>query len=116
MSNEYVGKDDYIDEYRQRIMELNEQRRDLWEVVRKYENQPFVQISAHKEIHALTKSILNMYETLPLLLTNNSMADNHTFYDPIIYEDTTSQYPELATHHRNEIIITNTEKENEFKS
>jgi len=24
-----VGKDDYIDEYRQRIMELNEQRRDL---------------------------------------------------------------------------------------
>ena len=40
-----VGKDDYIDEYRQRIMELNEQRRDLWEVVRKYESQPFVQIA-----------------------------------------------------------------------
>ena len=79
-----MGKDAYVDEYRQRIMELNEQRRDLWEVVRKYENQPFVQISAHKEIHALTKSILNMYETLPLLLTNNSMADNHTFSDPII--------------------------------
>jgi hypothetical protein len=55
-------------------------------------------------------------ETLPLLLTNNSMADNHTFYDPIIYEDTTSQYPELSTHHRNEMIITNTEKENDFKS
>jgi hypothetical protein len=45
-------------------MELNEQRRDLWEVVRKYENQnqPFVQIAAHKEIHALTKSILQLYE------------------------------------------------------
>ncbi|MGA9840812.1 MAG: hypothetical protein WBP64_06070 [Nitrososphaeraceae archaeon] len=53
-----MGKDAYVDEYRQRIMELNEQRRDLWELVRKYENQPFVQISAHKEIHALTKSIL----------------------------------------------------------
>lgn len=46
------------DEYRQRIMELNEQRKDLWEVVRKYEHQPFVQIAAHKELHALTKSIL----------------------------------------------------------
>ena len=51
-----------------------------------------------------------MYETLPLLLTNNGMADNHTYYDPIIYEDTTSQYPELSTHHRNEMFITNTEK------
>ena len=39
-------------------MELNEQRKDLWEVVRKYEHQPFVQIAAHKELHALTKSIL----------------------------------------------------------
>ena len=35
------------------------QRRDLWEVVIRYENQPFVQISAHKEIYALTKSILH---------------------------------------------------------
>ena len=31
-------------------MELNEQRRDLWEVIRRYESQPFVQIAAHKEI------------------------------------------------------------------
>ena len=53
-------------------MELNEQRRDLWEVVRKYENQPFVQIAAHKEIHALTKSILQLYETLPLVLNNSN--------------------------------------------
>ena len=36
-------------------MELNEQRRHIWEIVRRYENQPFVQILAHKEIHALTK-------------------------------------------------------------
>ena len=40
------GKDAYVDEYRQRIMELNEQRRDLWEPVRKYENQSFVQDSS----------------------------------------------------------------------
>ena len=59
LKNLSVSKGDYIDEYRQRIMELNEQHRDLWEVVRKYGNQPFVQIEAHKEIHALTKSILN---------------------------------------------------------
>jgi hypothetical protein len=73
-------------------MELNEQRRDLWEVVRRYENQPFVQIAAHKEIHALTKSILQLYETLPLILNNNN---SNTFFDPI-YEDTTSLFPEVS--------------------
>ena len=45
LRNLSVGNDDYIDEYRQRIIELNEQRKDLWEVVRKYDNQPFVQIA-----------------------------------------------------------------------
>jgi hypothetical protein len=74
-------------------MELNEQRRDLWELIRIYENQPFVQISAHKEIHALTKSILQLYETLPLILNNNN--NNNTLSDPI-YEDTTSLFPELS--------------------
>ncbi|HEY7080870.1 MAG TPA: hypothetical protein VH500_14295 [Nitrososphaeraceae archaeon] len=93
LKNLSVGKDNYIDEYRQRIMELNEQRRDLWEVVRKYESQPFVQIAAHKEIHALTKSILQLYETLPLILNNNS---NNNKLSDIIYEDTTSLYPEVS--------------------
>ena len=65
-------------------MELNEQRRDLWDVVRKHENQPFVQIAAHKEIHALTKSIA-LYETLPLILNNSNNTNNNQF-DPI-YED-----------------------------
>ena len=74
-------------------MELNEQRRDLWEVIRKYENQPFVQIAAHKEIHALTKSILQLYETLPLILNNSNNTNNQ--FDPI-YEDTTSLFPEVS--------------------
>jgi hypothetical protein len=95
LKNLSVGKDDYVDEYRQRIMELNEQRRDLWEVVRKYENQPFVQIAAHKEIHALTKSILQLYETLPLILHNQNNNNNNTLSN-IIYEDTTSLYPECS--------------------
>jgi hypothetical protein len=73
-------------------MELNEQRRDLWEVVRRYENQPFVQFAAHKEIHALTKSILQLYETLPLILNSKN---SNTLSDPI-YEDTTSLFPELS--------------------
>ena len=90
-----MGKDAYVDEYRQRIMELNEQRRDLWELVRKYENQPFVQISAHKEIHALTKSILQLYETLPLLVTNSNIPNGDIFSDSI-YEDTTGKYPDLS--------------------
>ncbi len=93
LRNLSVGKDDYIDEYRQRIMELNEQRRDLWEVVRKYDNQPFVQIAAHKEIHALTKSILQLYQTLPLILNNNN---NSNIPLDVIYEDTTGLYPEVS--------------------
>lgn len=79
-------------------MELNEQRRDLWEVVRKYENQPFVQIYAHKEIHALTKSILQLYETLPLILNNSNNTNNQ--FD-LIYEDTTSLYPEVSVKSEN---------------
>ena len=75
-------------------MELNEQRRDLWDVVRKHENQPFVQIATHKEIHALTKSILQLYETLPLILNNSNNTNNNQF-DPI-YEDTTSLFPECS--------------------
>jgi hypothetical protein len=65
LKNLSVGKDDYVDEYRQRIMELNEQRRDLWEVVRRYENLPFVQIAAHKEIHALTNLFCNYMKLFP---------------------------------------------------
>jgi hypothetical protein len=94
LKNLSVGKDDYIDEYRQRIMELNEQRRDIWEMVRKYENQPFVQIAAHKEIHALTKSIMQLYQTLTLILNNNN--NNSDTLSNIIYEDTTSLYPEMS--------------------
>ena len=93
LKNLSVGKDDYVDEFRQRIMELNEQRRDLWEVVRKYENQPFVQIAAHKEIQALTKSILQLYETLPLILSNSNNTNNH--FD-LVYENTTSLFPECS--------------------
>jgi hypothetical protein len=95
LKNLSVGKDDYIDEFRQRIMELNERRRDLWEVVRRHENQPFVQIAAHKEIHSLTKSILQLYETFPLILNNNSNNNNNMLSDPI-YEDTTGLFPELS--------------------
>ena len=74
-------------------MELNEQRKDLWEVVRKYEHQPFVQIAAHKELHALTKSILYLYKTLPLILNNNN--NNNRLSNPI-YEDTTCLFPEVS--------------------
>ena len=95
LRNLSMGKDAYIDEYRQRIMELSEQRRDLWEVVRKYDNQPFVQIAAHKEIHALTKSILHLYETLPLLLTNSGIVIDYSSSDPV-YEDTTRKFPEFS--------------------
>jgi hypothetical protein len=76
-------------------MELNEQRRDLWALVRKYENQPFVQFSAHKEIHALIRFILLLYETLLLLVTNSNIPNGDIFSDSI-YEDTTSKYPDLS--------------------
>jgi hypothetical protein len=64
-----------------------------WGVVRKYDNQPFVQIAAHKKIHALTKFILQLYETLLLILNNNNKANKLS--DPI-YEDTTSLFPEVS--------------------
>jgi|SRR5215831_10227566 len=86
---------DFTDNPTKRIMELNEQRRDLWEVVRKYENQPFVQIAAHKEIQALTKSILQIYEALPLILNNNNNDNNNRLSD-LIFEDTTSLFPEVS--------------------
>ena len=42
-------------------MELNEQHRDLWEV-RKYENQPFVQIAAVKDIAAALYEYITIKE------------------------------------------------------
>jgi hypothetical protein len=56
-------------------------------------NLPFAKIAAHKEIHALTKSILQLYETLPLILSNSNNTNNQ--FDPI-YEDTTSLFPEVS--------------------
>ena len=81
---------------KQRIEELNEQRRDLWEVVRKYDNQPFAQIAAHKEIHALTKSIMQLYETLPLILNNSNNNNNTNTLSGLVFEDTTNLYPEVS--------------------
>ena len=75
-------------------MELNEQRRGLWEVVRKYENQPFVQIAAHKEIHAITKSIKQLYETLQVIINNKDNTSNA--FSDLIDEDMTSIFPECS--------------------
>jgi hypothetical protein len=44
-------------------------------------NQPFVQIAARREIHSLTKSILQLYETFPLLLTNSNTHNEDKFSD-----------------------------------
>ena len=74
-------------------MELNEQRRDLWEVVRKYDNQPFVQISSSQGNSCSYKIYFKLYETLPLILNNSNNTINQ--FDPI-YEDTTSLYPEIS--------------------
>ena len=53
LKNLSVGKDDYVDEFRQRIMELNEQRRDLWEVVRRYENHHLFRLQLTKRFMLL---------------------------------------------------------------
>ena len=75
-------------------MELNEQRRDLWEVVRKYENQPFVQIGSSQGDSCSYKIYFQLYETLPLILNNSNNTNNTT--SNIIYEDTTSLFPEVS--------------------
>jgi hypothetical protein len=53
-----------------------------------HENQPFVQIAAQRNC-ALTKSISQLNETLPIILNKN----NNMLSDPI-YEDTTSLFQE----------------------
>ena len=58
-----------------------------------------VQIATHKEIHALTKSILQLYETLPLILNNNNNNNSNRLCN-LIYEDTTSLYPECSVQNR----------------
>ena len=78
-----------------RRLELNEQHRELLEVVRRFENQPFVQVASHKEIHTLTKSILQLYETLPLIL-NNKINNSSITLSYTIYEDTTGLFPECS--------------------
>ena len=70
------------------------QRRGLWEVVSKYENQPFVQIAAHKEIHAITKSIKQLYETLQVIINNKDNTSNA--FSDLIDEDMTSIFPECS--------------------
>ena len=75
-------------------MELNDERRGLWEVVSKYENQPFVQIAAHKEIHAITKSIKQLYETLQVIINNKDNTSNA--FSDLIDEDMTSIFPECS--------------------
>lgn len=57
-------------------------------------NQPFVQIAACREIHALAKSNLQLYETLPILLTNSNTHNEDKFSDST-YE-TASPSPEIC--------------------
>ena len=54
--------------------------------------------SAHKEIHALTKSIIQLYEILPLILNNNN--NNSNTLSNLIFEDTTSLFPECSVKYK----------------
>ena len=63
-------------------MELNEQRRGLWEVVSKY------------EIHAITKSIKQLYEILQVIIDNKDNTSNA--FSDLIHEDMTSIFPECS--------------------
>ena len=57
-----------------------------------------VTCSCAAHVHALTKSILQLYETLPLIL-NNSNSNNPLAN--LIFEDTTSLFPEVSVKSEN---------------
>ena len=56
----------------------------------KFFRNPYNEI---RSLTALTKSILQLYETLPLILNNNNNNDR---LSDLIFEDTTSLFPEVS--------------------
>lgn len=89
------GKNDYIDEFKQRITELHTQRKDLYEYIEQQkEGRPDLVLGAYREIHNLTKSIIELYKMMPLLQTGRASESLNKVGSE--FEDTTVKYADLS--------------------
>lgn len=95
------GKSDYIAMFKDIIESLQIEQRELWEIVDKkrdsdYKNKEYVMIKAYSEIHAINKTLWDLYKDIPLLMNNSTSKT----IDNIVFEDTTSVFPEISTQNR----------------
>jgi|SRR5215510_3023436 len=93
-----AGKSDYIAMFKDIIENLHVEERELWEIIdakkeSEHRNREYVMIKAYAEIHAIQKTLWDLYKDIPLLMQNTT---NKTI-DNIVFEDTTSEFPELST-------------------
>lgn len=97
LHNLTVGKTDYIVMFKDIIENLHVEERELWEIIdAKKEsdsrNKEYVMIKAYAEIHSIQRTLWDLYKDIPLLMNANT---NKTI-DNIVFEDTTSVYPEIS--------------------
>lgn len=89
------GKNDYIDEFRRRITELHTQRKDMYDYIEtQKEERPDLVLGAYREIHNLTKTIIELYKMMPLLQTGRASESLNKVGSE--FEDTTVKYADLS--------------------
>ncbi len=69
----------------------------IWELIDEkresnLKNKEYVMIKAYSEIHAISKTLWDLYKDIPLLMNTNTNKN----IDNIVFEDTTSVYPKLS--------------------
>lgn len=98
LKNLTSGKSDYISMFKDIIQSLQVEQNELWELIdTKKEsdarNKEYVMIKAYSEIHAISRTLWDLYKDIPLLMNNSTSKT----IDNIVFEDTTSVYPEIST-------------------
>ena len=96
LGNLSMGKDAYVDEYRQRIYGIKMNSEETYgklseniKISHLFKSQPI------RKFILLRNLFYSLYETLPLLVTNSNIPTGDILSDPI-YEDTTGKYPDLS--------------------
>lgn len=91
------GKSDYTALFKDIIDSLNVQQKELWEMIDKHKDTglrgQYVCIKAYSEIHQIQKTLWMLYKDIPMLLP----GERAKTIDNIVFEDTTSVYPEIST-------------------
>lgn len=98
LKNLTSGKSDYISMFKDIIESLHVEQNELWEIIdtkreSDAKNKEYVMIKAYSEITTINKTLWDLYKDIPLLMNNSTSKT----IDNIVYEDTTSVYPEIST-------------------